>query len=82
MPKLRHLSGKEVVSFCEQHNFSISQQKGSHINLVRITSEGKQVVTVPNHKEIDRGTLHNIFKKLLPFIPEEELQKFFYTGDN
>jgi len=79
MPKLRRLSGKEVISFCEQHNFSISRQKGSHINLVRIAFDVKQVVTVPNHKEIDRGTLHNIFKKLLPFVSEEDLQKFFYT---
>lgn len=79
MPKLRRLSGKEVISFCEQHNFSISRQKGSHINLVRVVSDVKQVVTIPNHKEIDRGTLHNIFKKLLSFISEEELHKFFYT---
>lgn len=79
MPKQRRLSGKEVVSFCEKHNFSVSRQKGSHINLVCIVSEVKQVVTVPNHKELDRGTLHSIFKKLQPFISEEELQKFFYT---
>ncbi len=79
MPKLKRLSGKEVITFCEQHNFSISRQKGSHINLVRIVSEKKQVVTVPNHKEIDRGTLHNIFKKLSSFIPEEDLRKFFFT---
>ena len=81
MPKLRRLSGKEVIVFCERYDFKISRQKGSHINLARIVSENKQVVTIPNHKEIDRGTLHNIFKKLLPFIPEIELKKFFYTGN-
>lgn len=80
MPKQKRLSGKEVVNFCEQNNFIVSRQKGSHINLVRIVSGIKQVVTVPNHKEIDRGTLHNIFKKLSSFIPEEELKKFFYTN--
>ena len=81
MPKLRRLSGKEVIVFCEQYNFKISRQKGSHVNLARIVSESKQVVTIPNHKEIDRGTLHNIFKKLLSFIPEAELKKFFYTNN-
>ena len=81
MPKLRRLSGKEVIVFCEQYNFKISRQKGSHVNLSRVVSESKQVVTIPNHKEIDRGTLHNIFKKLLPFIPEAELKKFFYTNN-
>jgi len=54
------------------------KQKGSHINLVRIVSGIKQVVTIPNHKEIDRGTLHNIFKKLLSFISEDDLHNFFY----
>ena len=81
MPKLKRLSGKDVITFCEQYNFRISRQKGSHINLARVISENKQVVTIPNHKEIDRGTLHNIFKKLSPFIPETELKKFFYTGN-
>ena len=81
MPKLRRLSGKDIIVFCEQHGFKVSRQKGSHVNLARIVSESKQVVTIPNHKEIDRGTLHNIFKKLLPFIPEIELKKFFYTGN-
>ena len=79
MPKQKRLSGKEVVSFCERHGFSISRQKGSHINLVRVVSEIRHVVTVPNHKEIDRGTLHNIFKKLRPYIPLADLHKFFYT---
>ncbi|MEK7150307.1 MAG: type II toxin-antitoxin system HicA family toxin [Patescibacteria group bacterium] len=59
----------------------MSRQKGSHINLALFVSEDKQVVTIPNHKEIDRGTLHNIFKKLLTFIPDTELKKFFYTNN-
>lgn len=81
MPKLKRLSGKDVMVFCEQHNFKISRQRGSHVNLSRSVAESKQVVTIPNHKEIDRGTLHNIFKKLSPFIPEVELKKFFYTDN-
>ncbi|KKR52939.1 MAG: hypothetical protein UT90_C0017G0003 [Parcubacteria group bacterium GW2011_GWA1_40_21] len=81
MPKLKRLSGREVVVFCEQYDFKVSRQKGSHINLTRLASGNKQVVTIPNHKEIDRGTLHNIFKKLLSFISETELRKFFYTGN-
>lgn len=79
--KLKRLSGKEVITFCQKHGFGIGRQKGSHINLVRILSERKQVVTVPNHKEIDRGTLNNIFKQLRQFIPEKELLEFFFTSD-
>lgn len=82
MPKLKRLSGKEVIAFCWKHGFRISRQKGSHVNLVRIVSEKKQVVTIPDHKEIDRGTLHSICKQLIYFIAEKELKEFFYTGDN
>ena len=79
MPKLKHLSGKEVVVFCEQLGFSISRQRGSHVNLLREVNGHKQVVTIPNHKEMDRGTLHGIFKKLSLFVPEADLKKLFYT---
>ncbi|HXK35291.1 MAG TPA: type II toxin-antitoxin system HicA family toxin [Candidatus Paceibacterota bacterium] len=82
MPKLKPLSGKEVVDFCMQYGFTTGKQKGSHMNLIRNSSQETHIVTVPNHKEIDRGTLYNIFKHLKPYIPEEELRKFFYTGDN
>lgn len=79
MPKLKHLSGREVVNFCEKNNFTDKRQKGSHINLSRRVYGTKQSVTVPDHKEIDRGTLHNIFKKLLSYLPEKDLLEFFYT---
>lgn len=82
MPKLKRLSGKEVISFCQRQGFGIGRQRSSHINMVRIISDKKQVVTVPDHKEIDRGTLHSIYKKLAYFIPEKELRVFFYTSDN
>lgn len=82
MPKLKRLSGKDVISFCEEHSFKISRQKGSHVNMVRMVSGKKQVLTIPDHKEMDRGTLHSIYKQLLSFIHEKELRGFFYTSDN
>ena len=79
MPKLCSLSGKEIIVFCEQYGFRIGRQRGSHVNIVRETSDGKQVATIPNHKEIDKGTLRSIFKQLLRFLPEDQLRKLFYT---
>ena len=73
------LSGKEVIAFCEKWDFVVSRQKGSHVNLLRVVSDERQVLTVPNHKELDRGTLHEIFKKLQIFLPEQDLKAFFYT---
>jgi len=79
MPKLKRLSGKEIISFCERQGFCIGRQKGSHINLVREVAAGKQVATIPNHKEIDRGTTYAILRQLSRFIPEADVRKFFYS---
>src|SRR3989338_7122259 len=55
-------------------------QKGSHIKLKRINVSGiKQVLAIPNHKEIDRGTLKAIINQASQYIPEAELRKFFYN---
>ena len=81
-PKLRPLSGREVIDFCTRHDLKIISTKGSHVNLARVSSAQHQfVTTVPLHKEIDRGTLHTIYKRLVQFIAEAELRPFFYTGD-
>ena len=45
----------------------------------RKTHSGFQVLTVPNHKEIDKGTLKGIFNQAAKFIPEEELRPLFYS---
>ena len=81
MPKLKRLSGKQVIAFCEKQSFEIIRQKGSHVNLVRMLVGRKQVVTIPNHREIDRGTLNNIYKLLKQFISEKELREFFFTSN-
>lgn len=80
MPKLRVLSGSDVVKIIEGFGFSVIKQRGSHIKLQRISSEKtKNTVTIPNHKEIDKGTLRAIVQQLSPFVPEIELRKSFYT---
>lgn len=77
--KLRRLSGQNVIKIFNSFGFEISRKKGSHINLVRELYGRKQILSVPNHKEIDRGTLHEIFKQALRFITDSELRKYFYT---
>lgn len=54
-------SGKEVIRAFHRLGFIVDHQRGSHIflhNLKRNIS-----VVVPNHKELRKGTLHNILKK-------------------
>jgi predicted RNA binding protein YcfA (HicA-like mRNA interferase family) len=79
-PKLRRLSGSDVVAILTKFGFAIHSQRGSHIKLRRITAQGhKQTLTIVTHKEIDRGTLHAIFRQASKYIAEEELHEYFYT---
>jgi predicted RNA binding protein YcfA (HicA-like mRNA interferase family) len=80
MSKLRVLSGREVLKILGEFGFQTFAQRGSHLKLRRILSGGRtQTLTVPNHSEIDRGTLHAIFRQASRFIPESELRGKFFT---
>ena len=78
MPKLRRLSGAQVVAILEGLGFSVAGQKGSHIKMARIVDGKRQILTVPNHKEIDTGTLRAIYRQVSAYVPETELRKRFY----
>lgn len=62
MSKLPVISGKECIKALEKVGFEIARQRGSHIVLVR--ENPKATVIVPNHKELDRGTLRAIIRQL------------------
>ncbi|MFA4887425.1 MAG: type II toxin-antitoxin system HicA family toxin [Candidatus Nanoarchaeia archaeon] len=61
--KLPRLSGKEVIKILSKVGFRVERQKGSHIILVKETSKGKRSTVVPNHSEIDKGTLLEIIRQ-------------------
>jgi predicted RNA binding protein YcfA (HicA-like mRNA interferase family) len=64
MPKLRVLSGGEVLTILREFGFQKFGQRGSHIKVRRVLEGGQvQSLTVPNHNEIDRGTLHAIYRR-------------------
>jgi len=80
MPKLRVLSGRDVLKILGGFGFQVFAQRGSHIKLRRILPGGRtQTVTLPDHNEIDRGTLHAIYRQASRFIPELELRSHFFT---
>jgi predicted RNA binding protein YcfA (HicA-like mRNA interferase family) len=79
MPKLKNLSGKDVISILMIFGFSVDSQKGSHVKLVRYTNEEKQSLTIPQHKEIDKGTLKAIIRQASRYISLEDLKNYFYT---
>ena len=61
MPSLPVISGKKCVKALEKIDFMVNSQKGSHIILVR--KNPKSRISVPNHKELDRGTLRAIIRQ-------------------
>jgi predicted RNA binding protein YcfA (HicA-like mRNA interferase family) len=78
MPRLRRLSGKDVIQILRSFGFEVYSQKGSHIKLRRISAGGKETLTVPNHSELDTGTCRAIARQASRYIPISELQPYFY----
>ena len=48
------------------------------MKLKRIRGNDSQVLTIPNHKELDKGTLKAIYNQLLRYVSNEEMRKYFY----
>ena len=80
MPRLKVISGAEVVRVLSIFGFQVASQRGSHIKLRRMDAGGgQQTLTIPNHKELDRGTLGAIYRQASRYIPERELRPHFYA---
>ncbi len=61
MSRLPRISGRECVQTLAKVGFYIKRQHGSHI-ILRRDNPFAQVV-VPDHKELDKGTLRSIIRK-------------------
>lgn len=61
MSKLPIISGRKCVKALERIGFCFKRQEGSHI-ILRRDNPFAQVV-VPDHKELDRGTLRAIIRQ-------------------
>lgn len=71
MSNIPQLSGKEVIKTLEKIGFETVRQKGSHIRLLRVKNNHKQLLTIPNHKVIRKGTLLNGILKPINLSLEE-----------
>ena len=56
MSRLNSVSARECIRALERAGFVFKRQNGSHIML----GKAGRRVTVPNHKQLKIGTLHNI----------------------
>jgi predicted RNA binding protein YcfA (HicA-like mRNA interferase family) len=80
MPKLRRLSGKEVLAILKRLGFEIVRIKGSHHHM-RHTQSQSCFLTIPVHgnKSLPPGTMKDIIKQVAPCITDIELKTNFYT---
>jgi predicted RNA binding protein YcfA (HicA-like mRNA interferase family) len=59
--KLPVISGRDCIRALEKAGFHVSHQTGSHIIMRKDDPYAKTVV--PNHRELDRGTLRSIIRQ-------------------
>jgi predicted RNA binding protein YcfA (HicA-like mRNA interferase family) len=52
-----------LIKILKKIGFEPVRQKGSHIVLVNNNDGSKRAVVVPNHKEVDPGTLLEIIRQ-------------------
>ena len=80
MPKLKRLSGAQIVSILHELGFRTISQRGSHVKLRRVLSSGtKETLTIPMHNEIDTGTLRAIVRQADRYLSDDILKERFYA---
>ena len=80
MPRPKVLSGPDVVRIFAAFGFEIASQRGSHVKLRREISGTRQTLTIPNHRELDRGTLLAIYRQASRYISEGDLAPYFFNN--
>ena len=73
MSRLPDVSGEELIKARQKAGFVILCQKGSHVSMEKVDSTGAWRTIVPMHREIARGTLHDILKQT--GLKRDELRK-------
>jgi predicted RNA binding protein YcfA (HicA-like mRNA interferase family) len=73
--RLPPASGRQIVRLLELLEYQVIRQRGSHIRMRKATPLGQHSVTIPDHREVARGTLNDILNEvsLWNSIPKERL---------
>lgn len=79
MPSFRRMSGQAALAVFLSFGFEVQSQKGSHVKLRRVGPNGeRQTLTIPNHSELDTGTLRAVIRQASRYIATEQLHQHFY----
>jgi len=60
MASLPALSGQKAVKVFKSFNWQVARQSGSHIIMVKETQNA--TLSIPNHKEVAKGTLRSLIR--------------------
>lgn len=60
--KLPQIFGIDFIKILKKFGFVVVCQRGSHIILEKNSLTGTIKITVPNHQNLKKGTLHHILK--------------------
>jgi predicted RNA binding protein YcfA (HicA-like mRNA interferase family) len=63
LTRLPVVSGRQLVRALEKSGYVVDRQKGSHI-ILRQTQQPFRRVTVPDHRELAKGTLRAILREV------------------
>lgn len=72
------MTNKQIIKILDQLGFQKISQRGSHIKFLRFHNSDKQILIIPNHKQIAIGTVKEIYNQLSFFIAKEDLYTLFY----
>jgi len=61
--ELPRITGRDVVKALKNFGYEFDRQRGSHI-VLRHTSKPHRRVTVPDHREVSKGTLRAIIREV------------------
>ena len=73
MVKLHRVSGNQAIRALEHLGFVRVRQRGSHVVMKKVTSEGAIGCVVPLHRELAIGTLRGILRQA-KVTPEQFLE--------
>ena len=79
MPRLKVLSGRNLLKIFAYYGFEKIDQHGSHAKIRRNVEGRRETLTIPMHTEIDTGLLKQIFLQASRYIPENDLRPHFYN---
>lgn len=62
--KLPQISGRQMGRVLLQLGFVLRSEKGSHVKFIRMRGNFREIIIVPDHKILKKGTLNGILKRL------------------